>query len=450
MLGPPLATKKKEILNPGTQFGRYRIERRIGSGGMGAVYEATHTGLGKRVAIKALLPEMASEPEIQVRFLREGESAARIQHPHVVDIYDVGTQDDITYLVMEYLDGKDLAAVLRKKGSLSIQEATDIMLPVSAALMTAHEKGVIHRDLKPANIFLADGPHGQLTPKVLDFGISKLKTNSPSEELTTTGALLGTPFYMSPEQAAGSKSLDARSDQYSLGVILYQCVTGKKPFEADSMYKILHRIVQGEFEPPRNVRPELPPEFERVLLTMMATKAERRFPTLNEVGKALLPFASGPVRARWEPIFGAQLASADLPSTYKQPAVAFAEPIGGITHANHASTLRQDTRARPAKALIAAGVAMLVIAAAVIAMITHERPAPIQIETLAAPELAPPPQEPAPPPPPAVEPTEAAPPPVVEAPPPPRRVKKKPRPAKQPAKEEAGPKRGANDSLIIR
>src|SRR5688500_2281446 len=135
-------------------FGRYRIERRIGSGGMGAVYEAVHTGLGKRVAIKALLPEMATEPEIQVRFLREGESAARIQHPHVVDIYDVGTQDDITYLVMEYLEGRDLSAMLRKNGSLSIHQAADIMLPVSSALLTAHEKGGIHRDLKPANIFL--------------------------------------------------------------------------------------------------------------------------------------------------------------------------------------------------------------------------------------------------------------------------------------------------------
>lgn len=390
---------KKDILEPGSTFGRYRIERRLGAGGMGAVYEAVHTGLGKRVAIKALLPEMADEPELQIRFLREGESAARIRHPHVVDIYDVGTQDDITYLVMEYLEGSDLARLLKKERELSVQRAVDIMLPVTAALLAAHERGVIHRDLKPANIFLAEGPHGLESPKVLDFGISKLKSDAPSEQLTTTGALLGTPYYMSPEQAAGAKNLDVRSDQYSLGVMLYQCVTGQKPFQADSMYQILHRIVQGEFEPPRAIKPELPIDFERVLMTAMATKPDDRFPTLAELGQAFLPFASARVRARWEPIFGGELTSADLPSTYKQPAPApLAEPAGGITQDGTGSALGAETlsaTSRTSKWVLAAAGLFLLAGGVLFAAVRGETPAPVTAQ-----KIEEPPPKPAPPPPP--------------------------------------------------
>jgi serine/threonine-protein kinase len=382
---------KKEILEPGSMFGRYRIERRIGAGGMGAVYEAVHTGLGKRVAIKALIPEMASDPEVQVRFLREGESAAKIQHPNVVDIYDVGTQDDITYLVMEYLEGRDLSGRLKKEGTLSVEKAADAIVPVVAALLTAHERGIVHRDLKPANIFLAEGPHGMMTPKVLDFGISKIKTNAPSEELTTTGALLGTPYYMSPEQAAGSKQLDARSDQYSLGVILYQCVTGKRPFEADSMYKILHRIVQGEFEPPRKVRPELPPEFERLLMTAMATKPDHRYPSMKELGRALLPFAGARTRARWEPIFGEALSSTDLPSTYPGHGMAaLAEPLA-ITHDGPHTTARPAPPAGRSRLFLMGGVLLVLSAGIMVALTVRDRPAPITAEKIALDSVEPPP-----------------------------------------------------------
>ena len=292
----------KRSFPPGTGLGRYTLGRLIGRGGMGAVYEATHNDLKKRVAIKALDPKFAHDPELSVRFLREGEAAARIQHPHVVDIYDVGVEGDVTYLVMELLVGEDLRALLNRIGSLNPISAADTALPVCAALAAAHAGGVIHRDLKPGNIFLSRGPHGAAVPKVLDFGISK-NVDAPNENLTMTGALLGTPNYMSPEQAHGGRPVDHRTDVYSLGVVLYQCVTGVRPFLAESTYQVLHCIVQGICERPRDLNPNLDPALEQVVLRAMATQPENRFQTMAEFGAALLPFASPRLQAVWGPMF---------------------------------------------------------------------------------------------------------------------------------------------------
>src|SRR5262249_31155987 len=164
---------------------------------------------------KVLLPPSSENPDLRARFLREGQAAARIRHPNVVDIYDVGEQDDFTFLIMEYLEGEDLLHVLRRENRLEVARAIDLLLPVIAAISAAHDQGVIHRDLKPGNIFLARGSYGDLTPKVLDFGISKLINEQVTDGLTQTGAVMGTPFYMSPEQALGKGSVDERSDQYS-------------------------------------------------------------------------------------------------------------------------------------------------------------------------------------------------------------------------------------------
>jgi serine/threonine protein kinase len=260
-----------------------------------------------------------------------------------VDIYDVGVHEDgqITYLVMEYLEGQDLGMLINCEHALPVERAVDIMLPVIGAIEAAHKEGIIHRDLKPGNIFLSKGPYDEEHPKVLDFGISKLADEQVSEALTQTGTVLGTPFYMSPEQALGGRKVDERSDQYSLGVILYQCVTGKRPFDAGSMYSILHNIVEGMFVPPTHVNPVVPHRLERVILRSMSTIASTRYPNVSELGAALLPFASQHAHALWGGVFQPSAIAERRSSTknHRRPAV---ESQSSTHEAADASTKELD------------------------------------------------------------------------------------------------------------
>ena len=311
-------------LAPGTSVGQYTIQRRIGAGGMGEVYEAVHTGLGKRVAIKTLRRAYAENDVVVTRFLREGQLAARIRHPHIVDVTDVGMIDGLPCLVMEYLDGESLHAYFRREGALDLSQLVDLVLPVLAAVDAAHVQGVVHRDLKPANIFLARGWNDDVSAKVLDFGISKIVEDAPSE-LTTDSTFLGSPHYVSPELARGERNLDARADQYSLGVILYEGATGVRPFatKADTFMGLMYAIAQGDFDPPHLHRPGLPTDFERVILRAMAGQKSDRFPSVGALGRALLPFASARTRTIWEPRFGAmsapKLQEATVPDLPRAP-----------------------------------------------------------------------------------------------------------------------------------
>jgi serine/threonine-protein kinase len=292
-----------ETLPAGTALGRYQIVRLLGRGGMGAVYEATHVDLKKRVAIKTLRPSVAAQPGAQARFLREGEAASRIQHRNVVDVTDVGTADGVTYLVMELLEGQDLADRLASVGSLAVPETMDVMLPVLAAIAVAHDEGVIHRDLKPENIFLARTRHSGLEPKVLDFGISKISSSGSGRTLalTGTGASMGTPYYMAPEQIRSAATVDARSDQYALGAIVYQCVTGRRAAEGESIYEVIRSVGDGAFKPPRELCPDLPAALEQAILRAMRLDPAQRFPTVRAFAHALMPFASTETRARLAP-----------------------------------------------------------------------------------------------------------------------------------------------------
>lgn len=286
---------ESEKLRDNQVFGRYRIVRMLGEGGMGAVYEAVHLGLKKRFAIKTLLPSIAQIPEAQARFLREGEAASRMNHPHIVDVTDVGTEGGIPYLVMEYLEGETLGDFVVRKGPLDVSLAVDLILPAISAVAAGHEQGVIHRDLKPQNIFLARGAWGEFIPKVLDFGVSKI-LGSEDPALTGTMAVLGTASYMSPEQARGTRVVDARSDQYSMGLVLFEMLTGRRAHDGDHPFEVLHKIASGIVLKPRDLRPDLPAEVEAILMRMLANQPGDRHPSLKAVGRALLPFASDKVR----------------------------------------------------------------------------------------------------------------------------------------------------------
>ena len=263
---------------------------------MGAVYEAVHPALKKRFAIKTLLAERAQTPGARARFLREGEAASRINHPNVVDVVDVGVEDGTPYLVMELFEGETLGAYIARRGRVGMTDAVDILLPVISAVAAGHAQGVIHRDLKPSNVFLARMAWGDSIPKVLDFGVSKLTGDDDSIMRTDTTVVLGTLAYMSPEQARGSRRVDGQSDQYALGLILYEMLAGMRAHTGENLLEILHNIANNPAPPLGEVRRDLPPELAGLAMRMLAQAPGDRWPSLNVVGRALLPFASDKVR----------------------------------------------------------------------------------------------------------------------------------------------------------
>ncbi len=275
----------------GMILGQYELVRRIGSGGMAEVYEAVHRGLKKTVAIKVLLPDVAESVDLRARFLREGEAASRIQHPHVVDVTDVGEHDGVPFLVMELLTGDTLTRLIREHRQLSLVRTLDILLPIAAALSEAHRKGVVHRDLKPDNIFIARTSGGKLVPKLLDFGVSKMTTAGiPSE--TSRSAVLGTPHYMAPEQALGTNEVGARADQYAFALVVYECVTGVLPFVSENIMALLHEVSRGVQRPPSIHAPDLPRPLDAILLRALSADPRDRYADLDELTQELLTFAS--------------------------------------------------------------------------------------------------------------------------------------------------------------
>jgi serine/threonine protein kinase len=229
--------------------GRFRLNRQIGRGGMGSVWHATHMGLDIPCAVKFIEGDYAPMAEAQTRFEREAKAAATLRSPHVVQILDHGVYEGTPYIAMELLEGEDLGQRLQRVGRLSPRDTHAIVTQVSRALSKAHALGIVHRDLKPDNIFLVRDDDREIA-KVLDFGIAKQDHNSLQGSNTKTGAMLGTPYYMSPEQAQGTKSVDYRSDLWSLGVIVYQCVTGLLPFESEALGDLLMRIIMNPLPVP--------------------------------------------------------------------------------------------------------------------------------------------------------------------------------------------------------
>jgi serine/threonine-protein kinase len=366
--GPIVATRDGDGQSPapssgadgtlaaGSRFGRYSIARLIGSGGMGSVYEAQHTDLKKRVAIKILHPTYAANEEIQTRFLREGEAASRIRHAHVVDMTDFGVTDGTPFLVMEYLEGESLAARIKREPLLTPTEVADVMVPVCAAVGAAHDEGVIHRDLKPENIFLSRSRQGEMVPKVVDFGVCKLNDQGVVNSLTATNSLIGSPAYMSPEQIRSNKNTTPSVDQYALGVIMYECLAGRKPFVAESLFEIMGLIVQGDCPPPSELRPELPKDLEAVVLRAMHKDSAARFESVHKLGAALVPFASPRTQALWASTFGLTPVARITPSP-EPPAASPVPPVPAATRGASERDGASGTLAQSARAIDAVPVA---------------------------------------------------------------------------------------------
>jgi serine/threonine-protein kinase len=398
-----------KTLTEGELFGSYQIVRALGSGAFGVVYEALRQPLGKRVALKVLRTQLTSRTDIMQRFLREAQMTAQIRHPHVVETFDVGAQDGAPYLAMEFLEGEPLSKRIAREKKLSVEVALDVMIPVLSAMATVHDHGVVHRDLKPDNIFLMRRRGTQVFPKVLDFGIAKTGLQDDGMALTRTSALLGTPYYMSPEQSRESKHIDARSDQWALGVILYECLTGVRPFRGESLLEVLTNIAGAKFAPPAQLCPEAPPGVVAVLERMLQVDPAQRYPNTRAVALALLPFASAATRERWTEDFAEGSSdhapgapSASNPSgTLAGPESGERRPLyvgsgasdppppsapGTLTLAPHESASLQADRARQASAprrrvwiIPAAAVASIALVAvgAWVAMRKDETPTPV-------------------------------------------------------------------------
>ena len=268
---------------------KYRVVRLIGEGGMGAVYEGENTRISRRVAIKVLRTEAANRPELAERFEREARAAARIGSKYVCDVLDLGDlPNGDSYLVMELLEGEDLASRLKSLGRMPDAEALTVAYQLTDGLATMHEAGIIHRDLKPANVFLSKGSHGRDTVKILDFGVSKFAAQqNESLHMTATGAVMGTPLYMSPEQARGAKDIDARSDLYAVGVVLYKAVTGKLPFRGDNFNEILFKIALDTPPSVMELAPDVDPAFAAIIERAMEKDPAARFQTARELNEAL-------------------------------------------------------------------------------------------------------------------------------------------------------------------
>ncbi len=299
--GRPLAPIGDDLLL-GTVIGPYRVARLLGIGGMGRVYKGVHPSIGSRVAIKVLSRECSDRRDLVERFFAEAKAVNVIRHESIVNVLDLAMlPDGRPYIIMAYLDGAPLAGLVEAAAHqgqrLPIGGVARLCAEVLDALSAAHGKGIVHRDLKPDNIFVA--PSGR--PKVLDFGIAKLSDVSNIGSSTRTGSLLGTPHYMSPEQAAG-RAVDHRTDLYAMGVILFECITGQKPFNADSLFDLLRKHVELPPPPPRSLRPELPPALEQVILVALAKNPDERFANAQAMSMALQHATQGLSPEQWAPL----------------------------------------------------------------------------------------------------------------------------------------------------
>jgi tRNA A-37 threonylcarbamoyl transferase component Bud32 len=329
----PAAPDEPE-LPAGHVIGRWRIVRHLGTGGTASVYEARHTELPRRAALKVLHHRYAYSHEMRSRFLREGRAAASLAHPHVVTVHDVGVADDHLFLVMDLLDGEALRDRVRRDGPLPPATLVALFAPIADALAAVHAAGIVHRDVSPANLFVVRDPASAAERLVLlDFSSAHLDEPASDAPLTRSQSLLGTPAYMSPEQCRGARNLDARTDLFSLGAVLFLAATGHAPFSGDTWQSLLVDVLSGKRTPPSHYDPSIPPALEALIERAMAHDPARRFPDALALRDALLALDLRPPRVR-RPRLLAALALAALgavaaawSSVHPRPRAVLAAPV---------------------------------------------------------------------------------------------------------------------------
>ncbi len=363
--------------------GKYRVDGLLGKGGMGTVLAATHITLGQRVAIKRMHADRARKPDARERFLREARAAARLRSRHIARVIDIGVlEDGAPFIVLEHLDGEDLAAVLDRRGALPVIEAIEYVLQAAEAVAEAHAAGIVHRDLKPKNLFLIRDPAGAPCIKVLDFGISKLLGDGLA--LTGAAVAVGSPLYMSPEQMVSSKDVDLRTDLWSLGVVLYELVTGALPFEADRLDELYGRVLHAAPPPISALVATVPPGLEAVILQCLQKDRRRRFSSAAELAAALAPFASAhgaALAARVASVLGVATAPV-RPTELLAVSPVFAPAV--VARSTPTPTPRPRapaTNAAPSawgpRLFYAVGIAALAIAATIASFVVRHRPTPL-------------------------------------------------------------------------
>jgi eukaryotic-like serine/threonine-protein kinase len=364
--------------------GKFRIERVLGQGGMGVVVAATHLQLDERVALKFLLPDALSNPEAVERFAREARAAVKIKSEHVARVSDVGTlESGSPYMVMEYLEGQDLAGFVHASGAMAVPAAIEFVLQACEAIGEAHALGIVHRDLKPANLFVTRRVDGSPCIKVLDFGISKLTAPGGAADLgmTKTSSVMGSPLYMSPEQMSSTRNVDMRTDIWALGVILYEILTGRVPFEAETMPQLCGMILQDPPRPLRDLRPDLPDVLQAVIFRCLEKSRDRRFANVADLAAALAPFGAPSAQRSAERI-SRVLGAAGIPSTPNLGVVATSPPDTSTSSNWGRSQLAKKSRAPLLIALLAA----LLVLGGVLALVLRKHAA---VESAAEPVSAP-------------------------------------------------------------
>ncbi len=377
--------KSSPVLVGAVLMGKYRVEREIGSGGMGVVVEATHLGLDQRVAIKLLNPELVESPEIIGRFLREARIAATLPADHIARATDVGqTEAGVPYLVMELLSGHDLAVELERAGRFDVTRAVSLVLEACEGVADAHAVGLVHRDLKPANLFLSQRGSRPPIVKVLDFGLSKEPKRNESVSLTQDGSVFGTPQYMSPEQVLSTKDVDARSDQHALAMVLFEALTGRTPYEGTTVNQLIVAIATARPPRVRELRGDVPAGLDEAVARALAKKPEDRFPTLAGFARAIAPFG-GPsaqvsadnidrILRGGEAFLGSlDRASGGPPSGDAEtiPVLHAGRPAPALSEADLTSTLDPTRRGRRSRRLLIAGAVVAPVAALALFFAIH-------------------------------------------------------------------------------